>query len=195
MQVSQIMQGRLVRYGATTVLLIAAWLPAMNVAAQSAATPAPMQTSVQKSDEVLPEMLVKGTRLYQMRKAIVEAEDRFYALYNELNKNNDYDVHCKIEAPIGTKLKERVCRAQFIERAQENEAVAVLAEIRGEAAGFALSPDLVALEREEDFSKSMLDVINSDPRLRRLIRERDAIEKKYESERKKRMKGKLILVE
>jgi hypothetical protein len=140
-------------------------------------------------DEELDEVLVKGTKLWQMRKEIVATEERFFRRYNELNKNDDFDIHCAMEAPTGTRLKSRICREQYIEDAEAEQAQAML---RGE---YAPPPEMVRLERFDDYKKNVLQVVNSDQELRKLIRQRDAIEKKYLAERKKRMKGKWILFE
>jgi hypothetical protein len=48
-----------------------------------------------------------------LRQAVVEAEDRFHARYNELNDNDDFDVNCRQEARTGTKLERRICRAVY----------------------------------------------------------------------------------
>lgn len=143
-------------------------------------------------DEELEEALVSGRQLRQLRADIVDAEDRFYALFNELNRNDDYDVHCTRDAPTGTRISHRVCRPVFYARAQEDEARAFLDEVQGFAAAVVPSPQVVALERNADMTRSMLEVINKDPRLVKLVREREQLEKKYIAERKKRMKGRLI---
>ena len=53
----------------------------------------------------------------------------------------------------------------------------------------------MGLEREPLYQDRALAVINAHPELRKLIRERDELEKKYEETRKKRFKGKWILFE
>jgi hypothetical protein len=144
--------------------------------------------AVSESTE-LPEVQVMGKRLYEMRQDIIKAEDKFFALFNELNTDDDYDVHCNVEAPTGTRLKQRVCRLQFYEKAQAEEAQALL---RGE---FAPPADLVAVERGAEYEKKALAVINAHPELRRLVREREALDKKYKATRKERFKGRWILFE
>jgi hypothetical protein len=141
------------------------------------------------SDTELPEVQVVGKRLYQMRQDIIKAEDKFFAMFNELNKDDDYDVHCTVEAPTGTRLKKRVCRVQFYEKAQAEEAQALL---RGE---FAPPADLVAVERSAEYERKALAVINANPELRKLVKEREELEKKYNATRKERFKGRWILFE
>jgi hypothetical protein len=143
-------------------------------------------------DEELEEALVSGRKLHQLRADVIAAEDRFYELFNELNTNDDYDVHCTQDQPTGTRISHRACRPVFYARAQEDEARSLLNELQGFAAAVVPSPQVVALERNADMTRSMLEVINKDPRLVKLVRERERLEKRYVAERKKRMKGRLI---
>lgn len=141
------------------------------------------------ADEELEEVVVRGTKLWQMREAIVNAEKRFYALYNELNTNDDFDVHCDLEAPLGTRLKSRVCRVAYVADAQADFAQALLAGYE------APSPEIVQLERADEYRAAALKVINGDKRLLKLARERERLEAKYLEERRKRFKGRWILFE
>lgn len=131
----------------------------------------------------LPEVVVESKWLAEMRKDIIRAEDRFLALFNELNTDDDFDVHCTIDVPTGTRLTQRVCRAQFIETAQADWA---RAQFNGD---YAPAPDLVALERSAEYKRKALAIINAHPELRRLVKARDALEKKYLATRKERLKG------
>jgi hypothetical protein len=168
------------RHAALSVLL-AVLLPIAVQAAAPAADVPQAATPADRPDEVLDEALVVGTKLWKLRQKAVEVEDRFYALYNQLNKDQDFDVHCHIEAPTGRIIKERVCRVSYIERAQAVEVTALLD-------GHSAPPsDMVAQARQADFEKHFLQVVNADARLRKLVREREALEKKYDEERKRRV--------
>ena len=140
--------------------------------------------------EELDEVHVRGTRLWQMRREIVSFEDRIYARYNELNTNDDFDVNCGREARLGTRIAQRVCRVQYYEDAQAEYASALFSGYPPPP-----SPEIVELERGEEFRRHMLAVINGDRELRRLIRERDALEKRYLKEREKRFEGRVVLFE
>lgn len=61
----------------------------------------------------LDEIMVYGKRL---RDRIVEAENEFYKLYNQLNKDDDYDVNCallNLSADTGSRLNQRLCLPVF----------------------------------------------------------------------------------
>jgi hypothetical protein len=137
----------------------------------------------------LEEVEIIGKKLYQLQREVIEAEERYYALYNELNTNDDYDVYCELRAPLGTKIKTRICTAAYIAKAQEAEAKAFLD-------GETVAPTAqVALMRQDDYRKSAIAVLKANPRLYQLLRERNELERKYERVRKERMKGHWILFE
>lgn len=140
----------------------------------SSGAQSPSVAPLGSNERTLNEVLVEGSPLWKLRKKMVQVEDKFYALYNEVNKDKDFNVNCHIEKPTGRIIKERVCRVEFIEDAQ---AVEVQAMLDGHNAPPAA---MVAEAREVDFEKHFLQVVNSDPRLRKLVRERDALGKKYD---------------
>lgn len=132
------------------------------------------------------EVEIRGTRgrLREMREEIVRLEDQFYQRYNELNAVDEYDVHCNMEQPTGTLLKYRVCRPVFVENATAEEARAFLG-------GYTVVPaNMVIGSKYPEFERQALSVINRDRDLRRLIRERDAVEARYENLRKIEFGGK-----
>jgi hypothetical protein len=149
------------------------------------AAPAQAPENVQQLDEVV----ILGKKLYQLRQDVVKAEDRFYAAYNELNTDNDYDIKCEQTTTAGTRLKSRQCKPVFFAEAEAAEARSMLT---GE---YAPPAQLVALERADEYRKKALEVINRSPELRKLVRERDALERGYLKARQERFKGRWILFE
>lgn len=92
------------------------WLAALLAAtAAPAAAAADAAVAPVEEDVVLDEVLVRGKRLERI---IVDAEDAFYRLYNELNKDDDYDVNCayvnvNADNP-GSRITSRVCLPGFV---------------------------------------------------------------------------------
>ncbi|HYP79338.1 MAG TPA: hypothetical protein VEQ17_03560 [Steroidobacteraceae bacterium] len=178
---------------ATRAFAVAALLASGGVAAAADAVPeaaaeaaAPLKTSSRAQPNVeLDEVQVISKRLSEMRQDIVKVEDRFFALYNELNTDDDYDVHCESDVPTGTLLAYRTCRTVFYTKAQAAEARYFLNNEE-----YAPPADLVALERAPEYRDRALAVINSHPELRQLISERDELERQYNQARKKRFKRK-----
>jgi hypothetical protein len=136
--------------------------------------------------EPMEEVEIRGTRnrLRELREEIVRLEDKFYLRYNELNTDDQYDVHCNMEAPTGTLMKYRVCRPEFVETATSEEAKAFLG-------GYSVAPaNMTIMAKYPSFERQALSVINKDRDLRKLIRERDAVEARYENLRKAEFGGK-----
>ena len=137
-------------------------------------------------EEELEQVHVYGSKedLWQLRQAIIEAENRFYERYNELNSNDDFDVKCRVEARTGTRLTTRTCRPLYQEDAvQEGAKQAVelrqgFQSYRGEALLGATSPPVPAaikiLARRPEFERNMRNVVRKHPELTALLRERAA---------------------
>jgi hypothetical protein len=141
--------------------------------------------------EPLPEVEINAQRekLSVMRAEMVKLEDRFYADYNRLNTDDEFDIVCGMEAATGTKLKSRVCKPVFVNRATEEEALAFLT-------GRPVKPAMITiLAKSPAYEKNVLDIVNKHPELRKLVRQRESLEKRYERVRKQKFKGKLIVLD
>jgi hypothetical protein len=72
----------------------------------------------------LDEAVVTGKfPVHELRTQARDAQQRFFDRYNELNDLDEYDVICRIEAPIGSRLTQRSCKAVFEEAAIQDWAV------------------------------------------------------------------------
>lgn len=143
------------------------------------------------------EVVVEATRakLNEIRHAMVRIEDRFYERYNELNTNDDFDVHCRREARVGTRIERRYCRAVYENKAYENEGrqgFINLQGLRDQAAPLpqgSVSPPVPAIAaieaRREEFRKNMRDVVSRDPELIDLLRERAELGQRFEAMRRR----------
>jgi hypothetical protein len=137
--------------------------------------------------EELDEITIEGKKLSQLRMAVIETEDRFYKLFNELNTNDDYDVQCANQAPTGSRITRRVCKPVFYANAEAEYAQALVG-------GYYAPPaTMVALQRTDEYQQAMRELVERNPKLRRLLIERDRLERNYVKARKERFKGRLIL--
>ena len=87
---------------------------------------ATLHAAEQQPSAPLDEVVVVGTRLDVLRKQLIEAEDQFFDRYNELVNKREYEIHCRVERPIGSQIPRRRCYTGF-----EDDA---LAQAGGEAA-------------------------------------------------------------
>jgi hypothetical protein len=62
------------------------------------------------------EIIVRGRRLTDLRFEAEQAQERAYAIFNELNSDDDFDVFCRDERRHHSRAKVRLCGAQFEHR-------------------------------------------------------------------------------
>lgn len=134
--------------------------------------------------EELDRVDVYGTpaAVWTLRQAVIEAEDRFFSRYNELNRNDDFDVNCRVEARTGTRLNTRTCRPLYQEVAVQEgakQAVELRQKFQSEGGRALLgsnSPPVPAaiaiMARRPEFERNMRSVVQSHPELLALLEER-----------------------
>ena len=78
--------------------------------------------------EPMEEITVIGQKqIMGLRQQIFRAEDHAFEIFNALNDDNDYDVHCRMVANTGTRIERRTCMPNFYHDATANEAQQFLA--------------------------------------------------------------------
>ncbi len=77
-----------------------------------------VSTEVTSDDEVIENIVVASQKSpRELRRDVSRSEKDFYSIYNKLNDDSLYDVHCKREAPTGSVIMSQVCRPRFLDRA------------------------------------------------------------------------------
>jgi septum formation topological specificity factor MinE len=164
---------------ANLCLVLAALLPLATApafpATADAATPAaaPAATRPEAPLEQLDEIIVRGETLV---KAIADAEDDFFKLYNKLNRDDDYDTSCVYLAfDPNSQIKSRTCIPGFVADAMADQVYyAEQCKPLQDAEGNQFSPppcytppppELVVLERSNAYARHLMTIIKSDPRL------------------------------
>lgn len=64
--------------------------------------------------------------ILNLQRQVYQAEDRFFELYNKLNDDDLYDIHCRMHAQIGTKIKNRECIPNFYDQVTADSAQSFL---------------------------------------------------------------------
>jgi hypothetical protein len=172
-----------------------------DASAAVAAEP-PAGTSVD-ADELLDEVEVRGTRLWELRAAVIEAENRLFARYNDLNRDDDFDVSCHTDAPTGTRFLRRYCWTRLREREEQNDAAAYV----DWATGTIIDPKTYEVrhrddhlptvqaqvrvqERAEDYAKNLIKLLQDHPELRKLAKQYGEARRRYEAAIQARRKSK-----
>lgn len=80
-------------------------------------------TGLAAGDDAVEDIVVFGQKTTaELRRDVFRSEEDFYSLYNQLNDDKEYDVHCFYETPTGTRIKNHVCRARFVTDAYASQA-------------------------------------------------------------------------
>jgi hypothetical protein len=124
-------------------------------------------SSVVYAAEPLPEevQVIGQRQIFRMEEQLIEAEDAVYALYNELNTDDLYDVTCVWEKPLGTNMRHRVCRPGFISVAEQSRGQEFMSGITG--MGFTTGKT-VELENERHnpiLKRKLQEAVQSSPEL------------------------------
>jgi hypothetical protein len=91
-----------------TALVVALSLAAMSAVAQEPAPAAPTAKVIEELEEVV----VSGRRL---KDEIIKAEDKYFALFNEVNKDDRYDTHCvALQMERDSRMQSRACIPGFV---------------------------------------------------------------------------------
>lgn len=104
--------GARVIHGQRTALAVVLSLTAMVAFAQAPApAPAPAASSAEVIEE-LEEVVVHGRHL---KDEIVKAEDKYFALFNDVNKDDRYDTHCvSLQMQQDSRMQSRACIPGFV---------------------------------------------------------------------------------
>jgi hypothetical protein len=145
-------------------------LPALagDAAAPVSANPARART--------LDEIIVRGEQrsLDAAWKAVVEADDRFYARYNELNTDDEMDIECRFEKATGTRIPKRSCQPKLADDLGHAEAEWALNKRSGE------SRLLKEKAMQADLKERTLRLLAQDPELVQALLERTMLEQHYQ---------------
>jgi hypothetical protein len=155
---------------------------ARPVAAAPSAAPA-QPVVVAPLDEVEINAGRENRKLSAMRAEIEKLEDRFYAEYNQVNTQRQYDVGCRMKARPNSHVLTRVCEPAFVEKTLEKE-------WRSSLEGFSpRQTNMVVLPNLTDYQKNMVDVVRNHPKLLDLVKERNELAQRYEAVRKQKLEG------
>jgi len=122
-----------------------------------------------------------------LRKQIAKTEQEFFALYNTLNTDRQYDMLCKMDRATGTTLAKRVCQPRYVETVQRDHASErVQAAARGGPGIDATNPGAApSFWQDDGFRKNMLEVMRKSPKLQALGEKRDALQVRLDELAKK----------
>ena len=145
---------------------------------------------------------IAAMKPWQLRQEMDRVEQRFYALYNKLSTQDEFDIVCTMQAQPNSKFKRRSCRPRFLFKASNADAQAFLDGVlfsgantgsasenqsvsstslqggsagTGQRGGNAMLPQSEEAARLDEYRQYMLAIINASPDLLVLVRDREAL--------------------
>ena len=120
-----------------------------------------------------------GESASDLRREAAKTEQEFFALYNKLNTDPQYEMICKMDRETGSSFANRVCQPRFFLVAQQAMAAnrmqaAAHGGLGAEATNVGTPPP--SFWQDDGFRKHMLEVLQQSPRLKALGEKRDALQ-------------------
>jgi hypothetical protein len=167
------------------------WSEPLSAQAADAASEPPTGAAV--DDEVI----VHGRRVSDFRAELHAAMIHVYDVFNELNSDDAFDVHCQVEDSTGTRMREQTCRPQFKDDISNAAAKAWVNGIRDACGGqltqdcifsdaanqgksAALSEEAVEPLMQKRFALEMARVVAEHPEMQQAILDYQAVERAYD---------------
>ena len=135
----------------------------------------------------LEEVQVIGRKLVNLQLEIVAAQDRFYTLYNDLNKNDDFDVFCRYEARTGTQVRKWECKVAFLQEAlahQSQEMFRGWTEASANGRRYVDTPSEQWAARRDDYIANVRAVSLASPELKALAVKWAELQDQYDKARR-----------
>ena len=81
------------------------------------------QAVAAESESLPEEILVEGDRSrINLQLQVDEAEDQFFAIFNELIDDEDFRIECKMQRVIGSLIHKRICQTKYMKDELTNSA-------------------------------------------------------------------------
>jgi len=144
--------------------------------------------------QTLDEVIVKGRldSLSSAMQAVIAAEERFYARYNEINKDDRLDITCRVGLPTGTRIPVRSCQTRLVEDVMRGDAER-LTRVADVGGTLMLTPvDAMDASLQAEVKARMLKMVKEDPELLRALLERTKLTEYYEALRAKKLKRRRV---
>ena len=156
---------------------------ALRVAGAASAEP----VGTEQPAGLMEEVFVYGDKpLIELKRELIEAEDALYDLFNDINLDDDLDVVCFREAPIGSHIKRRVCRTQGYMELMRRASQRMLS---GETY---VHPAAEIKHLEKRLLETMTETALAQPEMLEALTKATAAQKALESERDRRCEDNML---
>ena len=158
--------------------------------------PSPMATQTEtETPGQMEEVTVYGQKtLLNLKRAMIEAENNTFEVFNSLNTDNQYDMRCYKEAPTGSHIKHRFCYPNYVKDLEYEAASRWSAgsRINDFPDGVPLTIMSIAKEKEEKLREIWGALAAEHPEMLTAIKAHSEAKKLYTAEKEKRCKRLII---
>lgn len=153
-----------------------------------------VQETGEDRTETIDEIVVFGDKsLVRLRQELYRAEEAAFDLFNLLNSDDEYDIHCYYETPIGSHIKQRVCKPNYA-RKLAAAATAKWLVSRQAGAGQAYRDALPQIQQKDALLRAeMEELVVRQPELQKALSEFSEAKRILEEERQRRCEGRIII--
>ncbi len=145
------------------------------------------------SSETVEEITVYGEKsLIRLRHEIYRAEESFFAVFNELNSDDMFDVDCDYVSFLGDRRKHHLCMPKFAKRAEADATAELLmggraAFFTGDSSWAEYGPYRTRVKRLDELMwNEVRALLVEHPELREEVTDLVRAQRVYESERERR---------
>ena len=141
----------------------------------------------EETSGTIEEVIVLGSKsLGKLRQEMYRAEEALYDQLNSFNTDDDFHFRCHREAPIGSHIKRRVCRPNFVGK--------LLAEATQRMlwGGPYVYPAAEINKMNERLLADMTETAHEQPEVRKALVKYHEAKQTLKSERKRRCEGRFL---
>jgi hypothetical protein len=139
------------------------------------------------------EIQAQRTKLSEMRRELDRLEEQFFAEYNKLNTDHQWDVHCRTEIRTGSHVGIRICTPAFVSQAMHlGQRPAILGRTDQQMSASPAAPVAYTLIQQKTaaYQKNMIEIVRTHPELFDLIKQRAELAEHYQAALKMKFTGK-----
>lgn len=113
------------------------------------------------AEATLPEeIVVEGDRSrINLQLQVDEAEDQFFAIFNELVDDEDFRITCKYEKVIGSLIKQRICQTKYM-----RDELTTAANLQYSGVNYMAGASLTA--KNSELRRKTIELLEKHPELR-----------------------------
>ncbi len=179
---------RVSRIFTTGAVLLLALMPVVIMCRIASA-----QEANQAPSDTIDEIIVYGEKsLLALRRMAYRAEENFYDLFNSLNSDDENDVHCHKEAPTGSHIRRRICRANFEKKLTAEATSQWLVARRGGMGQTYHTPTARIRHKKKLMIEEMEVLISVHPELLEALSGFSDATQVFESEKQRRCEGRIF---